>query len=152
MHIRTCTKCKLEKPTSDFYKDSRQSTGIRPNCKECSKRASKEKYNNDPEFKQRKLDTAAAYQKGARRDMQIKVLTILKSTGCKDCGETDPIVLDFDHIHDKFDGISRMIRNHRSWALVELEIAKCEVRCSNCHRRKTARERGYYLDIDLDAL
>jgi hypothetical protein len=37
-----------------------------------------------------------------------------------------------------------MWRRRRSWKTVELEIAKCEVRCANCHARKTARELGNY--------
>jgi hypothetical protein len=31
-----------------------------------------------------------------------------------------------------------------SWAAIEAEIEKCEVRCGNCHRRRTAREQGIY--------
>ena len=27
---------------------------------------------------------------------------------------------------------------------IEAEIKKCNIRCANCHRRKTAIELGYY--------
>ncbi len=57
---------------------------------------------------------------------------------CVDCGESDPIVLEFDHL-PQFRSLT-----HRSIgtligsipAMLE-EIAKCEVACANCHRRRT---------------
>lgn len=60
---------------------------------------------------------------------------------CIDCGETDLLVLEFDHVRDKVVAVSKMIP---SYALEQLraEIAKCEVRCANCHRRKTAERRA----------
>jgi hypothetical protein len=61
---------------------------------------------------------------------------------CVDCGESDPVVLQFDHVRDKRYNVSTMIRGGFAWSTVEAEIEKCEVRCGNCHRRKTAREQG----------
>ena len=70
---------------------------------------------------------------------------------CIDCGEDDIIVLDFDHrdAATKDKGVSVLARSGKSWKRVEAEIAKCEVRCSNCHRRKTAKQFGYYKLLDL---
>lgn len=152
MDTKTCTMCGLLKPTTDYYADKKQSSGLRPNCKACQSKRSKHTYDTDPAYRARKLAIAAKYQKGQRRDYQIRILTIMKRAGCKDCGETDPLVLDFDHISDKTAGIAIMVRNHYTWEAIEAEIAKCEVRCSNCHRRKTALERNYYDGIDLAAL
>lgn len=50
-----------------------------------------------------------------------------------DCGETNPIVLEFEHVRGKKKAsISKMAHEgyllHRS----QKEIAKCEVRCANC--------------------
>lgn len=62
------------------------------------------------------------------------------ASGCVDCGERDPIVLDFDHVR------GRKVRNvgmmySSSTAALLAEIAKCEVRCANCHRRATHSRR-----------
>lgn len=63
---------------------------------------------------------------------------------CTDCGEADPVVLDFDHVvGDKIDSISDMVRRGFSWVAIAEEIEKCEVRCSNCHRRRTAIQMGW---------
>jgi hypothetical protein len=61
-----------------------------------------------------------------------------------DCGETDPDVLEFDHLRDKRADISTLVQYGVSWKTVQDEIAKCEVRCANCHRRRTATRGGYY--------
>ena len=152
MTTKTCTKCQIPKILDDFYDDARQSSGKRPDCKECQKNQGRTKYATDETFRQNKQAQAKAYQHIRRREFQIRILTILKHTGCKDCSEKDPLVLDFDHMRDKKSGVSRLLRNNASWDDIEAEIAKCEVRCSNCHRKKTAKERGYYADIDLAAL
>jgi len=36
-----------------------------------------------------------------------------------------------------------MVRDGVAWKVVEEEIGKCEVRCANCHRRKTAVQLKY---------
>jgi len=68
----------------------------------------------------------------------------LTSHPCIDCGETDITVLDFDHRErsGKTDDIAALIRRGNPKLLVS-EMAKCDVRCANDHRRKTAREFGY---------
>lgn len=62
---------------------------------------------------------------------------------CVDCGETDPIVLDFDHRDPKtkLKGVATLVVCGIALQRVIEEVAKCDVRCANCHRRKTARER-----------
>lgn len=66
----------------------------------------------------------------------------LEATGCIDCQETRLVCLDFDHLRDKTGAVSRMVRGSTTLADVVEEIAKCEVRCANCHRRKTVLRRG----------
>lgn len=73
---------------------------------------------------------------------QIRMWTYLANHPCVDCGETDIVVLEFDHLRDKRANVSRMVAGGFAWETIEAEIAKCEVRCVNCHLRRTARTVG----------
>ena len=67
------------------------------------------------------------------------------SGGCIDCGEKDILVLEFDHVvGNKSMNISEMRSGLYSLKKIAEEIAKCEVRCANCHRRKTAKTFTYW--------
>lgn len=62
--------------------------------------------------------------------------------GCADCGTTDLRVLDFDHVRGiKIDNINRMLL-YANLETLRSEVAKCEVRCKNCHAIATFRRLG----------
>jgi len=64
---------------------------------------------------------------------------------CVDCGEGDPVVLDFDHVRGKKRlDISRMLNRGFSVSALKLEIEKCEMRCANCHRRKSHEAKSWF--------
>lgn len=66
----------------------------------------------------------------------------LRNNPCVDCGESDPILLEFDHVKDKkVMNISDTIYNQWSIKRIQKEIDKCEVRCANCHRKVTHERR-----------
>lgn len=52
---------------------------------------------------------------------------------------------DFDHINpnEKLMNVSRMIGNHSSFEKIIDEVSKCQLLCSNCHRKKTAEQFNY---------
>jgi hypothetical protein len=80
-----------------------------------------------------------------RAVLQQYVIDYLLQHACVDCGEGDVLVLDFDHVRGvKIMHVGEMISRERSLAMLKAEIAKCDVRCANCHRRKTMREQGNY--------
>lgn len=63
--------------------------------------------------------------------------------GCVDCGyRTHYAALDFDHRDCTRKVFQIGNRGHRSLAAVQAEAAKCDVRCANCHRIKTAERRN----------
>lgn len=64
--------------------------------------------------------------------------------GCIDCGyNKHPEALDFDHLpqYEKKYGISGLARSNATPETLWAEIAKCEVRCTNCHRIMTYNRR-----------
>jgi hypothetical protein len=83
-----------------------------------------------------------AKRKRARAEKRmLYLLAYFELHPCVDCGETDPLVLEFDHVRDKFFDIGAGLPD-RNWQTILKEIAKCEVVCANCHRRRTAKRLG----------
>ena len=73
------------------------------------------------------------------------VFEFLQGKSCVDCGENDWMVLEFDHKHEneKRKTISQMMLTAYSWNTIKKEIDKCEIRCANCHRRRTMVQFGW---------
>ncbi len=137
---KLCTKCKQELSLIEFswkLKDVQYSS----HCKECSRRSIKSHYYRNKQY---------YLIKAKRRNDFIKQTgyTFLKNYllehACVDCGETDILVLEFDHRSrdNKSGDVSRMLRVTGSVEKLKDEVYKCDVRCANCHRRKTAHESG----------
>jgi hypothetical protein len=74
-----------------------------------------------------------------------RISSYLAMHPCVDCGQTDIRLLEFDHVNgQKSHGIADLLSWGFNWSTIEAEIAKCEVRCANCHRIKTIeRDRGW---------
>lgn len=90
----------------------------------------------------RVIAKAKEYSKVARERIRAFITAHLKTNPCVDCGEANIIVLEFDHIRDKDFNLSDAARKGVSMKKLKDEIAKCEVRCANCHRRKTYERSG----------
>lgn len=88
---------------------------------------------------------AAAYTALQREGLWKHIIGHLSSNPCARCGEADIVVLDFDHLPGfikKFN-VSRAPNRGRSLSSLEAEIKKCQVLCSNCHRRETYKRAGW---------
>lgn len=70
----------------------------------------------------------------------------LKDHPCVDCGETDLRCLQFDHRDpsEKRAAVSKLAGQGLSVMEIRKEILKCDVRCANCHAKKTSDQRDYY--------
>lgn len=77
----------------------------------------------------------------------LAVKNYLLHHSCIDCGETDVVVLQFDHKIDKKKNITDMIRHDYSVTSIFKEIEKCDIRCANCHMRKTANDFDWHYKI-----
>lgn len=141
MSSKICSVCNLLKDLSCFSKNKSKIDGLQTVCKSCASDKSKVYYQNNSE---KHKNNVRENNKLYRHKNQEFILEYLKEHPCIDCGENDPVVLEFDHLNDKRENISRMINNASSTDSIMLEINKCVVRCANCHRRKTAKDQGWY--------
>jgi hypothetical protein len=146
--MRRCNRCGEAKPLEAFAWH-RKSLGQRQHhCRECMCAYGREHYRANRE----KYIAAEARRKRARVEERMRYLVdYLRSHPCVDCGEADPLVLEFDHLGGKRFAISQGFSG-RNWRSILGEIAKCDVVCANCHRRRTASRRGHTRAAVLKAL
>ncbi|QQG34078.1 HNH nuclease domain-containing protein [Aeromonas phage ZPAH1] len=111
--MRTCTRCKLSKPLSEFYKRS----GLRSSeyytcCKICHSAANSIKFNG---FKDKCLE--------------------YKGYSCSKCGYSKcKAALEFHHVDPRHKDFQISRRFTMKWENVMKELDKCIVVCANCHR------------------
>lgn len=140
--MKTCAICKQPKPESEFNKHAKRKDGLQTKCRSCGKQKAKDYYQSNRADLMRVIGER---KKETIKENYRRIFEYLQAHPCVDCGEADPVVLDFDHVRGEKDRhVSRMASMGMSWTTLVAEIQKCEVRCANCHRRKTARERGYF--------
>lgn len=148
---KICTKCSCEKPLKDFSFRYKAQGKYHPWCRVCTRQHNMNRYYANHEH-YRKHHTRLT--KNKRLEKTKKVLEYLLEHPCVDCGETDPIVLEFDHRDNekKIKPVTVMIGHNLGLEKIFKEIEKCDVRCANCHRRRTGLMRGYSRDSLLKKL
>jgi hypothetical protein len=142
MNIETkrCPKCERKLPIDDFNKrkDGRTSSY----CRACQSLYSRNHYvANRADYNARRYQI----QPQLRARNRAYVVAHLRLNPCVDCGEADPILLEFDHIDraTKEFTVADLIRRASSLARIQREIDFCVVRCAHCHRRRTAVQFGW---------
>lgn len=83
------------------------------------------------------------YYLNRRIDIKEWLFDYLSQNPCIDCGESDPMRLQLDHRDDKKFNLGKaLVGKSKSLADVQAEVAKCDVRCANCHQVKTHGEQN----------
>ncbi len=113
--------------------------GLQPRCRRCCA----EWYAANREVHVAKVRARVT---AARDEHRVKLVDIFAEHPCVDCGEDDLRVLEFDHRPGvvKRGEVTKLVSDGMSWAVIEAEIAKCDVRCANCHRRRTSERAGWW--------
>ncbi len=137
MH-KVCSRCKILLTETEFnwkYKDKRRSSY----CKSCSRLYCRSHYKNNRLYYLEKAKLRNRIVKNSHIEF---IAHYLQSHPCVDCGESDILVLEFDHRErdNKISEVGLIMKKRNSLEKLKEEIAKCDVRCANCHRRKTEKE------------
>lgn len=143
--MKRCSGCERDLPLESF---NRRGAGRQSRCRDCTRAYARRHYEANLAYYAAK---ARRHKRKVQRENQRQLLAYFAEHPCVDCGEADPVVLQFDHVRGVKEAcVGTLLRNGRRWELVAAEIAKCEVRCSNCHWRRTARQFNWYAYMQDD--
>ena len=132
--MKRCYTCQQEKPLDDFPVRRKRGGGHHARCRSCMTAAIKKWKAENPGHERER-------QMRRRLSRRTILLEHLVAHPCVDCGIRDLVVLEFDHIAErgpKSFAIAEFAGNYGTQTVID-EISKCEIRCANCHRRKTAQ-------------
>ncbi|MDQ6675288.1 MAG: hypothetical protein M3069_31885 [Chloroflexota bacterium] len=138
---KRCCRCGEVKQLNEFTFKNRATGRLHAFCRTCHKAWNRSHYERN----------RATYIANAKRRGPVyhaenlrRLVAYLWLHPCVDCGERDPIVLEFDHRDrsTKRATVSNLMR-YSAWPQIDAEITKCDVRCANCHRKRTARQIGW---------
>lgn len=129
MENKECKRCKRLLAIESFCLKRRNKDGRSERCRECSQVLHKGHYENN---KQDYLEK----NKQRRLELRQWFLDLKSKLQCEICGENHPATLDFHHRNpeEKDFDVSRLMR-FGSKQRILAEIEKCNVWCSNCHRK-----------------
>jgi hypothetical protein len=136
---KICRKCKIKKIASEFSRRSSNKKRLFSWCKKCSNAHSVEKYIQNMKNENYKTLRNRDLRENRKKRAISKYEWLAQykhSRGCIDCGEKNPLVLQFDHMGLKEFNISNRVYSHGIDKL-KIEIEKTVVRCGNCHKMKT---------------
>ena len=130
----------LFRPRVTPYVTVRLDDGRMPLKDPDARRAYQRAYQRQWYRKNREVHLARVLRVSRRaREATQQAIDELKNCECVDCGgRFPPFLMDFDHVRGtKVANLAKMRSGRVAWAKIVEEVAKCEVVCANCHRRRT---------------
>ena len=141
---KLCSTCLIEKPTSEFYRDSGKAAGLRSQCKSCANKSNARSYYKYHERNKRKK---REYQRGRGATKKWRSKTRIENRNflarelgliweCSLCGFSEyPEAIDFHHINpdEKRAYVGILLGMADRQVLLD-EAKKCILVCANCHR------------------
>lgn len=127
---------------SDLVRDAASLKVIKAELKECQvvcanchrRRTAKQSgsWRCNPDF----IEESTHLLPGEKRNLRI-VADLLLRSACVDCSESDLRMLEFDHVRGKSRNVGQLAKSGCSEERLLREIDRCEIRCANCHRKRT---------------
>ena len=123
----------MAKSQSEFNSNKARKDGLQNKCRLCQREFDKSYYKEKP-ARRRQLREK---NKKVRKKILDWYRNYKQGLECL-CGEDHPACLDFHHRNpdEKEAEVSTLVGTSGSINRILKEIAKCDVVCSNCHRKK----------------
>lgn len=128
----TCLRCSETDPAAFFPSVVRKAgPGARGVwCRRCAREYYRERVRDDPQYFLR-------FRRARGDRIRLTLAGIKAERGCLVCGEHEPACLDFHHrdpAHKHFQ-LGEASQGLIAVGRVMAEVLKCDVLCSNCHRK-----------------
>lgn len=125
---KKCPGCNEHKDSNSFAKNSSRTDGLQTYCRLCKKNSDAVHYRK---YKERQKERNRINRQKYREELAAYKSGI----GCKYCNESESACLDFHHPNnDKESEVSKLISEMKI-TMARKESEKCDILCSNCHRK-----------------
>lgn len=150
--MKKCVECLEVKGLEEFYDNKRSKDGKNYTCKVCCRKRDKQKYlkrkeegkiakyreDNKDKIQSYNIEYQKAYRSSDRKRERKLAMTEYKGGKCNLCGiianKVNLAAFDFHHKDPDSKEYTPSDMVNMRWERITLELDKCVLLCSNCHR------------------